>query len=77
MADSSQDYSEAARHHAAAQGHALPDGSYPMRTCAEVGDAIEAYGRAPRSHRRELAELIRRRNDELGCGHSLDKLEDA
>lgn len=75
MADSSQDYSEAARHHAAGQGHALPDGSYPMRTCTEVKDAIESYGRAPRSHRADLAALIRRRNDDLGCGHPLDALE--
>lgn len=74
--DSSQDYSEEARAEAAAAGHALPDGSYPMRTCQEVGDAITAYGRAPEQHRAELGALIRRRNDELGCGHPLDKLSE-
>ena len=75
MADPGQDYSEQARADAAAAGHALPDGSYPMRTCTEVGDAIGAYGRAPQSHRPQLAALIRERNAELGCGHRLDKLE--
>lgn len=76
MADPTQDYSEDARARAAKAGHALPDGSYPMRTCHEVGDAIHAYGRAPEHHRHALAALIRRRNDQLGCGHELDKLED-
>lgn len=66
--------SEQERADAAAAGHALPDGSYPMRNCGEVGDAITAYGRAPESHRGELAALIRRRNTELRCGHHLDRL---
>lgn len=66
--------SEDERQAAAERGEALPDGSYPMRNCSEVGDAIEAYGRAPESHRGELAALIRKRNDDLRCGHHLDKL---
>lgn len=70
------EYSEEERRKLAAEGHALSDGSYPMPTCEAVGDAINAYGRAPESHRRELAALIRKRNDELGCGHHLDKLEE-
>lgn len=77
MADPGQDYSEQARAQAARQGHALPDGSYPMRTCTEVHDAITAYGRAPAHHRHALAALIRRRNGELGCGRNLDELETA
>lgn len=68
------DLSEEARQSAAAAGHALPDGSYPMRDCGEVHDAITAYGRAPESHRGPLAALIRRRNDELHCGHHLEEL---
>jgi hypothetical protein len=68
--------SEAERQHAAQEGHALPDGSYPVRDCGEVGDAITAYGRAPENHRGDLAALIRRRNADLGCGHNLDRLED-
>ncbi len=74
MADPTQDYSEAARQRAADAGEALPDGSYPMRTCHEVGDAITAYGRAPESHRPQLAQLIRKRDAELECGHDLDAL---
>lgn len=71
------DYSEKARAAAADKGEALPDGSYPVRDCAELGDAVDAYGRAPDSHRSALAALIRKRNAELRCGQHLDKLETA
>lgn len=74
MAVAGHDYSEAARHQAAARGEALPDGSYPMRDCAELQDAIDAYGRAPASHRHALAAKIRQRNEQLGCHHHLDQL---
>ena len=69
-----REYSEQQRAQLAAEGHALPDGSYPMPDCGAVGDAISAYGRAPESHRGQLAALIRRRNDDLKCGHHLEKL---
>lgn len=69
--------SEQERSEAAQRGEALPDGSYPMRNCDEVGDAITAYGRAPDSHKSELAELIRKRDGDLQCGHDLDKLQTA
>jgi hypothetical protein len=71
-----REYSEAERAELARRGHALPDGSYPQPDCAAVDDAIRAYGRAPGSHRAALRALIRRRNEELGCGHDLDKLEE-
>jgi len=77
MASISDQISEQERADAAARGHALPDGSYPVRNCDEVRRAIDSYGRAPESHRAELAALIRRRNDELHCGHHLVKLEEA
>lgn len=76
MASISSDISENERRRAASEGHALPDGSYPMENCDQVRRAIDSYGRAPESHRPALARLIRRRNEELGCGHQLDKLED-
>lgn len=71
-----REYSEAERARLARDGHALPDGSYPMPDCAAVGDAIYAYGRAPESHRPALRRLIRKENSERHCGHDLDKLED-
>lgn len=77
MAVAGHDYSEAARHQAAARGHALPDGSYPVRDCAELEDAVSAYGRAPENHRKPLASLIRKRNTELGCNQHLDELAEA
>ena len=75
MAVAGHDYSEPARQRAAASGEALADGSYPARDCAELDDAIDAYGRAPESHRPALRALIRRRNDELKCGRNLEKLD--
>lgn len=71
-----REYSEDERAALARQGHALPDGSYPMPDCPAVDDAVHAYGRAPESHRPPLRALIRRRNDELKCGRNLDKLEE-
>lgn len=70
------DLTEEGRARSAAARHALPDGSYPIETCGDLDNAISAYGRAPESHRAELRALIRRRNDELGCGAHLDKLEE-
>lgn len=61
-------YSEQERAELARQGHALPDGSYPMKTCEDVEDARRAYGRAPDSHRARLRALINKRNRELSCG---------
>jgi len=74
MAD--REFPESERHRLAAAGHALPDGSYPMPDCDAVRRAIDSYGRAPASHRAQLRALIRRRNQQLGCGHHLDKLKD-
>jgi len=70
----SREFSEEQRAEYARQGHALPDGSYPMPDCDAVRRAIDSYGRAPESHRKPLAALIRKRNDELGCGHHLEEL---
>jgi hypothetical protein len=67
--------SEQERAQLAAAGQALPDGSYPMASCPYVRCAIDAYGRAPASHRGELRALIRKRNSELGCGYRLEILE--
>lgn len=67
-------FTEEQRQQGAAEGTALPDGSYFMPDCDAVGRAITSYGRAPESHRAPLAELIRQRNDELGCHHPLDEL---
>jgi len=75
MAD--REFSEEQRARLAAEGNALPDGSYPMPDCDAVRRAIDSYGRAPASHRGQLAALIRKRNSDLECGHELDKLEDA
>lgn len=70
------DYSEEVRTRAAADGHALPDGSYPILNCADLHDAISSYGRAPDSHRAPLRALIRKENAERECGAHFENLED-
>ena len=40
------DLSAKGRDKSAAKGHALPDGSYPIETVADLKKAIQAYGRA-------------------------------
>ena len=72
-----REFGEEERRRLAAAGHALPDGSYPMPDCDAVRRAIDSWGRAPESHRGDLAALIRRRNDELRCNHHLERLADA
>ena len=73
---SEREFSEDEREHLAREHHALPDGSYPMPDCDAVRRAIDSYGRAPDSHRKALAALIYRRNEELGCGHDLEAIAD-
>jgi hypothetical protein len=66
MAD--REFSEEQRQAGAREGTALPDGSYYMPDCDAVERARQAYGRAPDSHRAELAALINKRNTDLKCG---------
>ncbi|HEY2309460.1 MAG TPA: hypothetical protein VGI05_26580 [Streptosporangiaceae bacterium] len=68
-------FTEDERAELAKRGHALPDGSYPMPDCDAVRRAHNAYGRAPESHRGALSALLRKRNDELRCGHDLGELD--
>jgi hypothetical protein len=68
-------FTEKERAELASKGHALPDGSYPMPDCDAVHRALNAYGRAPESHRGALAALLRKRNEELRCGHDMGELD--
>lgn len=56
-----------ARKAAASEGHALPDGSFPMRTRAELADAIRAWGRAVAAGKaRQVKALMLKRARALG-----------
>jgi hypothetical protein len=61
-------FSEEQRAALAREGHALPDGSYPMPDCDAVKRAHEAIGRAPEGHRAAVRALANKRNRELDCG---------
>lgn len=71
-----REFSEEQRRHLADQGHALPDGSYPIPDCDALTRARQSYGRAPESHRPQLRALINKRNRELGCGQDEFEPED-
>lgn len=73
---SEREFGEGERARLAREREALPDGSYPMPDCGAVRRAITAYGRAPESHRDQLAALIRARNRELACHYHLEELAD-
>lgn len=53
------DFSADDRKNLASQGKALPDGSYPIRNKSDLGNAIQAYGRA-KDKGRAKAWIIRR-----------------
>lgn len=63
--DHPEDLSAAARHLAAAEGDALPDGSYPVRDLTELHKAIHAVGRS--KHPIEVRRYLIRRARELGA----------
>jgi hypothetical protein len=71
-----REFSEEERTRLADKGQALPDKSFPMPDCDAVRRAIHAYGRADPSNRPDLRRLLRKRNEELHCGHDLDALND-
>jgi len=65
------EFTEAERREDAAAGKALPDGSFPIENCADLHNAIQAYGRAKPEHRAAVRAHIARRKMELGCDEPL------
>lgn len=49
----------------AAKGHAMPDGSYPIRNVADLKNAVHAYGRAPVGSKKDVKKHIINRAHEL------------
>jgi hypothetical protein len=45
-----------------------------MPDCDAVRRAVRAFGRAPESHRAQLAALIRKRDSELACHQELEEI---
>jgi hypothetical protein len=58
--------SKRSREQAAEKGHALPDGSYPIRNVDDLKNAIKAYGRAKESDRSKVRKHIIKRARALG-----------
>lgn len=62
-----KDYDAAARKRMAKSGAALPDGSFPIASCADVQNARRAIGRTPAANRGRVRAHIARRASSLGC----------
>jgi 8-oxo-dGTP pyrophosphatase MutT (NUDIX family) len=59
------DISQETRDKAAKAGEAMPDGSYPIRNCADLGNAVQAIGRAKDPEATKT--FIKKRAGELNC----------
>jgi hypothetical protein len=53
----------------AKKGHALPDGSYPIRDVEDLKNAIQAYGRSKKSDRADVRKHIMKRAHQLNFRH--------
>ena len=53
----------------AKKGHALADGSYPIRDVEDLKNAIQAYGRSKKSERTEVRKHIMKRAHQLNFRH--------
>lgn len=62
-----KDYSTAIRKQMAKSGEALPDGSYPIKNCADVSDALHRIGTGTKHSKAEIEAHIRSRAKALGC----------
>lgn len=62
-----KDYSPKARRRMAKEGKAMPDGSFPIATCADAENAIRSIGRAPEEKRNRVRAHIRKRVRAMGC----------
>jgi hypothetical protein len=69
-----RDFTQGQRQAAADDGHALSDGSYPIKNVEDLKNAISAYGRCPEGKRTALRRLIMRRAFDLGVP---EKIPDA
>lgn len=56
----------------ATEGKAMPDGSYYVRDCNDLENAVQAYGRET-GNRQELRHFLIKRSIALGC---TDKIPD-
>lgn len=54
------------RREMAKKGHAMPDGSFPIATCEDVGNAVGSLGRTDKPRAKVVAH-IRKRAKALGC----------
>lgn len=61
-----KDYSAEKRREMAGKGQAMKDGSFPIRDCEDVSNAVSSLGRTNKS-RRAVIRHIRERAKSLGC----------
>jgi hypothetical protein len=70
-AESAKDFSSSDRMKLAKQGHARPDGSFPIQTVGDLANAIKAFGRAKPADRAAVKAHIKKRAAALGATSKL------
>lgn len=65
----SEDWTHDERKQAAKDGHAMPDGSFPIKKAKDVQDAVDDWGRA--GAKPSVKEHIQSRAKALDCEHHL------
>ena len=61
------EFSEKQRERLAKKGHALPDGSFPIRNKQDLKNAVQSWGRAKKSNRAKAKKFIKMRAKQLGA----------
>ena len=61
------EFTEKQRERLAKKGHALPDGSFPIRNKEDLKNAVQSWGRAKKSNRAKAKKFIKMRAKQLGA----------
>ena len=67
------EFTQSQRERLAKKGHALDDGSFPIRNRSDLQNAIQSWGRAKKSHKAQVKKFIKMRAKQLGAMKDIPK----
>jgi|SRR5210317_97050 hypothetical protein len=67
------EFTQAQRERLAKKGHALDDGSFPIRNRSDLQNAIKSWGRAKKSNKARAKKFIKMRAKQLGAMKDIPK----
>ncbi len=70
---SEAEFTESQREKLAKKGHALPDGSFPIRNKSDLKNAIKTWGLAKKSNKAKAKKFIKLRAKQLGASDLVPK----